>query len=139
MFLVVRCQHASGTCQSRSRPIPSLREALRNYAELSQSTLPFLALQFYKKDLPPTPRLLQVWLILPPLGHILSHLAANVADMLATCCNNTRFCSNFGQMGRCCKHKIEDVGTFCVGLSQHPYFPPKTRPAQVHMEKYTMV
>jgi hypothetical protein len=62
-----------------------------------------------------------------------STLAANVADMSATCRNDTRFCSNFGQMGRCRQHKIEDVGTFCVGLSQHPYFPPKTRPAQVHM------
>ncbi len=44
-----------------------------------------------------------------------------------------------GQMGRCCRHKIEDVGTFCVGLSRHPYFPPKTRPAQVRMLKHTMV
>jgi hypothetical protein len=60
-------------------------------------------------------------------------LAANVADILATCRNNTKFCSNFGQMGRCCQHKIEDVGTFCIGLSRHPYFPQKTRPAQVCM------
>jgi hypothetical protein len=61
------------------------------------------------------------------------YLAAKVADMSASCCNNTRFCSNFGQMGRCPRHKIEDVGTFFVGLSRHPYFPPKTRPAQVQM------
>ncbi len=61
------------------------------------------------------------------------NLAANVPNMLATCCNDTRFRSNFGQMGRCCRHKIEDVGTFCVGLSRHPYFPPKTSPAQVHV------
>ncbi len=60
-------------------------------------------------------------------------LAANVADMSATCRNSTRFCSNLGQMGRCCQHKIKDVGTFCVSLSRHPYFPPKTRPAQVSM------
>ncbi len=53
--------------------------------------------------------------------------AANVANMLATCHNDTRFCSNFGQMGRCCWHKIEDVGTFCVSLSRHPYFPPKNQ------------
>jgi hypothetical protein len=33
-------------------------------------------------------------------------LAANVANILATCCNDTRFRSNFGQMGRCCQHKI---------------------------------
>jgi hypothetical protein len=60
-------------------------------------------------------------------------LAANVTNMSATCCKDTRFCSNFGQMGRCRRHKIEDVGTFCVGLSRHPYFPPNTRPAQVRM------
>ncbi len=55
------------------------------------------------------------------------NLAANVADMLATCCNDTRFRSHFGQMGRCCQHKIEDAGTFCVSLSQHPYFPAKNQ------------
>jgi hypothetical protein len=62
-----------------------------------------------------------------------TNLAAKVADMLATCLNNTRFHSNFGQMDWCCRHKIEDVGTFCVGLSRHPFFPPKTRPAHVRM------
>jgi hypothetical protein len=72
MFLVVRCQHASGACQSHSCPVLSLHEALWNYAELSHSTPPFLALRFHEKDLPPTPRLLQVRPILPPLRHILS-------------------------------------------------------------------
>jgi hypothetical protein len=67
------------------------------------------------------------------LGRARGSLASNVANMLATCRNDTRFCSNFGHMGRCCRHEIKDVGTFCVGLSQHPYFPPKTRPAQVRM------
>jgi hypothetical protein len=61
------------------------------------------------------------------------NVAANVANMLGTCRNDTRFHSNFGQMGRCWRHKIDDVGTFCVGLSRHPSFPPKTRPAQVRM------
>ncbi len=72
MFLAVKCQHVSSTCQSHSRPVLSLREALRKYAELSHSTLPFLRLHFHEKDLSPTPRLLQVRLIFPPLGHILS-------------------------------------------------------------------
>jgi hypothetical protein len=72
MFLAVRCQQASGACQSHSRLVLSLREASRKYAELSHSTPPFLALPFHEKDLPPTPRLLQVQPILPPLGCILS-------------------------------------------------------------------
>jgi hypothetical protein len=38
-------------------------------------------------------------------------LARNVANMSATCCPDTRCCSNFGQMGPCCKHKIHNVGT----------------------------
>jgi hypothetical protein len=59
MFLTIRCQHASGTCQSHFRPVLCLREASRNYAELSHSTLPFLALCFYEKDLLPTPKLLK--------------------------------------------------------------------------------
>jgi hypothetical protein len=39
MFLAVMCQHASGACQSNSRPVLSLREASRKYVELSPSTL----------------------------------------------------------------------------------------------------
>jgi hypothetical protein len=50
----------------------SLREALWKYIELSSSTLPFLTLRFHKKDLTPTPNLLQIRPILPPLKHILS-------------------------------------------------------------------
>jgi hypothetical protein len=72
MFLAVRCQHASGTCQSHSRPVLSLREALRKYVELSPSTPPFLTLPFHEKDLTPTPNLLRIWSILPLLRHILS-------------------------------------------------------------------
>jgi hypothetical protein len=68
MLLTVRCQHAQGTCLSHFCPVLSLRKALQNYAELSHSTLPFLALRFYEKDLLPTPRLLQVRPILPLLG-----------------------------------------------------------------------
>jgi hypothetical protein len=45
---------------------------LRKYTELSPSTLLFLTLQFHEKDLMPTPNLLQIRLILPPLGHIIS-------------------------------------------------------------------
>jgi hypothetical protein len=72
MFLAIKCQHASGACQSHSRLVLSLREASRKYAELSHSTPLFLRLRFHKKDLLLTSRLLQVRLILPPLGHILS-------------------------------------------------------------------
>ncbi len=60
MFLAVTCQHASGACQSHSRPVLNLREALRKYAELSPSTPSFLTLWFYEKDLMPTPNLLQI-------------------------------------------------------------------------------
>ncbi len=35
-----------------------------------------------------------------------------------------RCCSNFGQMGPCRRHRIEDVVAVCVGLSRHlPDFP----------------
>jgi hypothetical protein len=57
MFLIVRCQHAPGACQSL---VLSLREALRKYVELSPSTPPFLTLQFHEKDLTPTPNLLRI-------------------------------------------------------------------------------
>ncbi len=60
MFLAVTCQHASGACQSHSRPVLNLREALQKYVELSPTTPPFLTLQFYEKDLTPTPNLLQI-------------------------------------------------------------------------------
>ncbi len=60
MFLAVTCQHASGACQSHSRPVLNLREASRKYVELSPSTSPFLTLRFYEKDLMPTPNLLQI-------------------------------------------------------------------------------
>jgi hypothetical protein len=60
MFLAVTCQHASGTCQSHSCPVLNLREASRKYVELSPCTPPFLTLQFYEKDLTPTPDLLQI-------------------------------------------------------------------------------
>ena len=79
MFLAVTCQHASGACQSHSRPVLSLREASRKYVELSPSTPPFLTLQFHEKDLMPTPNLRQIRLILPPLGHILSISQSNYA------------------------------------------------------------
>ncbi len=72
MFLIVTCQHASGACQSYSRPIFSLHEALRKYVELSPNTPLFLTLQFCEKNLTPTPNLLQIRLILPLLGHIFS-------------------------------------------------------------------
>ncbi len=72
MFLTVRCQHASGACQSHSRPVLNLREALWKCTELSPSTPPFLTLRFHEKDLTPTLNLLQIRPILPPLGHILS-------------------------------------------------------------------
>jgi hypothetical protein len=60
MFLAVTCQHASGACQSHSRPVLNLREASRKYVELSPSTPLFLTLRFYEKDLTPTPNLLRI-------------------------------------------------------------------------------
>jgi hypothetical protein len=72
MFLIVTCQHASGACQSHSCLVLSLREALREYVELSPSTPPFLTLQFHEKELTLTPNLLRIRPILPLLGHILS-------------------------------------------------------------------
>jgi hypothetical protein len=102
MFLVAMCQHVSGACPSHSRPVLSLSEASWKYAELSHSTPPFLTLCFHKKDLLLTPRLLRVWPILPPLGHILSvkHYQADNGrfsdkEFLAACnnCNQTiEFC-----------------------------------------------
>jgi hypothetical protein len=50
MFLAVTCQHASGACQSHSRLVLNLREALRKYVELSPSTPPFLTLQIYSES-----------------------------------------------------------------------------------------
>jgi hypothetical protein len=73
MFLLVACQHASGTCQSHFCPVLSLRKVPRKYVELSPNTSPFLTLQFRKKDLMPTPNLLRILPIPPPLGHILSN------------------------------------------------------------------
>ncbi len=67
-----KCQHVSGTCQSHFHSVQSLHKTSRNYMEFSCSTAPFLTLRFSEKDLLPTPRLLQVRPILPPLRHILS-------------------------------------------------------------------
>ncbi len=74
MFLLVTCQHASGTCQSHFCPILSLRKVPRKYVKLSPNTLPFLTLQFREKDLTLTPNLFRIRPIPPPLGHILSRL-----------------------------------------------------------------
>jgi hypothetical protein len=41
MFLVVRCQHASGMCQSHSHPVLSLREASRNSRNFLRVLRPF--------------------------------------------------------------------------------------------------
>ncbi len=60
MFLAVTCQHTSGVCQSHSRPVLHLCEALQKYVELSPSTPLFLTIRFYKKDLTPTSNLLQI-------------------------------------------------------------------------------
>ncbi len=72
MFLLVACQHASGMCQSHFCPVLSLRKVPQKYVELSPNTLPLLTLRFCKKYLTPTPNLLQIRPIPPPLGHILS-------------------------------------------------------------------
>jgi hypothetical protein len=43
---------------------------------------------------------------------------------VASCRHDTTCRSNFGQMGPCRRHKIEDVVAVCVGSSQHfPDFP----------------
>ena len=46
-------------------------------------------------------------------------LAGNVADMSRHVGDDTTCRSNFGQMGPCRQHKIEDVVAVCVGLSRH--------------------
>jgi len=54
----------------------------------------------------------------------LRRLAGNVADMSRHVGDDTMCRSNFGQMGPCCRHKIEDVVAVCVGSSRHlPDFP----------------
>jgi hypothetical protein len=47
------------------------------------------------------------------------NLAGNVADMSRHVGDDTTCRSNFGQMGPCRRHKIEDVVALCVGLSRH--------------------
>ena len=46
-------------------------------------------------------------------------LAGNVANMSRHVGDDTTCRSNFGQMGPCRRHKIEDVVAVCVGLSRH--------------------
>jgi hypothetical protein len=89
MFLVSAFQYTSGACQSHFRPVFSLYEALRKYVELSPNTPPFLALQFHEKDLTPTPNLLQIRPIPPPLGHILSLEPENVPPLPCRTCLST--------------------------------------------------
>ncbi len=86
MFLLVACQHASGTCQSLFCPVLSLRKVPWKYVELSPNTLPFLTLRFREKDLTPTPNLLRIWPIPPPLGHILSETPWQLPVLVASHC-----------------------------------------------------
>ncbi len=72
MFLVLTCQHTSGACQSHFCMVLSLRETSWEYVELSPNTPPFLTLRFHEKDLTPTPNLLRIRPIPPPIGYILS-------------------------------------------------------------------
>ncbi len=58
---------------------------------------------------------------------VIIFLAGNVANMLATCRPDPRCCSNFGQMGPCCQHKIDDVGTCLCRLVTTPIFPAKKK------------
>jgi len=46
-------------------------------------------------------------------------LGGNVDDMSRHVGDDTPCRSNFGQMGPCRRHKIEDVVAVCVGLSRH--------------------
>ncbi len=55
-----------------------------------------------------------------PVMHL---LAGNVANMSATCRPDARCCSNFGQMGPCCQHKIHNVGTWLCQLVPTSKFP----------------
>jgi hypothetical protein len=80
LLSIVSMRHVSGACQSHSCPVLSLREASWKYVELSHSTPPFLTLRFHEKDILPTPRLLRVRPILPPLGHILSSIVGCIFD-----------------------------------------------------------
>ncbi len=66
---------------------------------------------------PPSPLYCRAFLLLLPL-------AGNVADMSRHVGQDTLCRSNFGQMGPCRRHKIDDVVAVCVGSSRHlPYFP----------------
>ena len=52
------------------------------------------------------------------------HLSWKCRQHVATCRHDMTFRSNFGQMGPCRRHDIEDVVAVCVGLSRHlPDFP----------------
>ena len=53
----------------------------------------------------------------PRLGR--AGLGGNVADMSRHVGDDTTCRSNFGQMGPCRRHKIEDVVAVCVSLSRH--------------------
>jgi hypothetical protein len=56
--------------------------------------------------------------------HTPDGLGGNVADMSRHVGDDTTCRSNFGQMGPCRRHKIEDVVAVCVGSSRHlPDFP----------------
>jgi hypothetical protein len=46
-------------------------------------------------------------------------LAGNVVDMSRHVGDDTTCRSNFGQMGLCRRHKIEDVVAVCVSMSRH--------------------
>jgi hypothetical protein len=55
---------------------------------------------------------------------ICTDLAGNVANMSRHVGQDTTCRSNFGQMGPCRRHKIEDVVAVCVGSSRYlPDFP----------------
>jgi hypothetical protein len=57
-------------------------------------------------------------------GAFVCHLSWKCRRHVATCRHDMTCRSNFGQMGPCCRHKIEDVVAVCVGLSRHlPDFP----------------
>jgi hypothetical protein len=132
MFLVVRCQHASGACQSHSHLVLSLREASRKYVELSPSTPPFQTLRFHEKDLTPTQNLLRIRLILPPLGHVLSVSPnANHQDKTSSLFTNDRVAKPLPTAAQTLKDPH-----FEESESQQPFFDCITQVWHQHIHLY---
>jgi hypothetical protein len=68
-------------------------------------------------------QLMQAAVLATNIVALLLALAGNVANMLATCLPDTGFCSKFGRMGPCRRHRVDDVGTCLCRLVPTSRFP----------------